>query len=243
MKLGYTVKIVYSGERGIEVYRYEKPIVLGQVANEEGKNSDGAGDKDHIKKVSLHQTRTKLMRLINSNRWDYFITLTYSQDYEIKETKKHLQNLFKNLRRSYGSVEYVFVHELTKKGRVHHHCLLQIDLGVIDDMRAYERFFHQRYWKYGWVKIEPIKSTKPIAGYLCKYLSKDLCIDTECNKYGRSRGLNDAVEVRMFDTEYLELLKNLDVEILFTKSYQIAYENKGEEISNNVTYFSAIKKE
>ena len=239
MKLGFNVKIVYSGEKNIEIYHYSKPIVLGRVTNETGKNKDGAGDKENIKRTSLHNTRTKLMRLINSNKWNYFITLTYAEDFEIKDTKKHLQNLFKQLRRSYGKVEYVYVHELTKRGRVHHHVLMQIDIGVIEDMRDYERFFHKRYWKYGWVKIKPITSDKPIAGYLCKYLTKDLCIDTDCNKYGRSRDLKEPVEVRMFNTEYLEALKDLNMEVQYTNSYQINYENT----NNTVTYISGVLKE
>ena len=76
MELGFNVKIVYSGEKMIEIYHYSKPIVIGRVTNKNGKNKDGAGDKENIKRTSLHNTRTKLMRLINSNTSNYSLTLT-----------------------------------------------------------------------------------------------------------------------------------------------------------------------
>lgn len=231
MELGYNYKFVYSNNV-VEIYHYSRPIILGKVTNSEGKNNGGTGDKENIKSTSIHRTRTKLARIINSNDWNYFLTLTYATD---NIDPKDIQLFFRKMKRMYGQLKYVYVKELTKRGRLHYHILLNIDLGHIEDFREFERWFGENVWKHGFVKLKPIDQNKSIAGYLTKYLTKDLNI--EGRVYNCSRGLNKPVEVCCFnEVNVWQLIANLNIEVNYVSSYNMKYEKQGEEVNNKVEY-------
>lgn len=111
-RLGYNIRLIYSGEKTIEVYHYNRAILLGRTMNVEGRNTNGTGDKTNIKKTSIHRTRTKLARLINANEWNYFLTLTFATD--LIDTDA-ISRMFRKMKRMYGEFKYIYVKELTKK--------------------------------------------------------------------------------------------------------------------------------
>ena len=55
-----------------------------------------------------------------------FCTLTFTQDIEETAANKCFSNFMDNLKTNFKLVDYVAVKELTKKGRPHYHCLLDI---------------------------------------------------------------------------------------------------------------------
>ena len=242
MELSYNLKIVET-LNSIEIYYYSKPIVLGITRNKDGKGNKT--DKKIVKKISLHRTKTTITRLINSNEWNYFLTLTYADDVSIEDSKIDLQNFIKKLRQMYYEFQYLYVLELTKRGRPHYHLLLNIDIGIIDDMKAYERFFAKVIWKHGFIKLKPIDSNDgSVGGYLVKYLNKDFDIDTKCRLWGHSRGLNNPVENLSFTTtDIYKLLEEMNIDIKYISSYTQEYNHKGNEIVNRIIYVNGGIKE
>lgn len=234
-RLGYNIRLIYSGEKTIEVYHYNRAILLGRTMNVEGRNTNGTGDKTNIKKTSIHRTRTKLARLINANEWNYFLTLTFATD--LIDTDA-ISRMFRKMKRMYGEFKYVYVKELTKKGRLHYHILLNIDLGTIEDIREYERWFSKNVWEQGFVKLKPVHEQSALSGYLCKYLTKDLDLDAiEGRLYNSSRNLNKSEEVCIFDTKNIwEILQEMNLDIKYITSYCMKYEHRGEDIENQVIY-------
>lgn len=97
-----------------------------------------------------------------------FGTATYAQDDQwrprhFSELMKHYQRWCK---RRGIKFRYVWVAELTKKGRVHYHWCFWLPLGITPPKPD-----KQGWWKHGWTQV---KWARKPAGYLIKYASKGI---------------------------------------------------------------------
>jgi hypothetical protein len=84
-----------------------------------------------------------------------------------------------------------------KGGSVHYHLLCNIETIIKRDRFEWERWFQNRYWKYGFVKIKDVNKVDNMGAYFCKYLSKDM-FDKRMfgkKKFFCSRNLNKPVEL------------------------------------------------
>jgi hypothetical protein len=94
------------------------------------------------------------------------VTLTYRDGDDWQP--RHVSDLLKNIRQWAGrrsvEVAYVWVGELTKRGRLHYHVLLWLPRGV-----TLPKPDKQGWWRHGSTRIEWAR--KPV-GYLVKYASK-----------------------------------------------------------------------
>jgi len=102
------------------------------------------------------------------------VTLTYRPDVEWspRQVSGYLKCVREWARRKGIFVHYVWVLELTKKGRPHYHVLFWLPKGV-----SMPKADKQGWWKHGMTKSEWARS--PV-GYLCKYTSKGLDYDSWC---------------------------------------------------------------
>lgn len=123
------------------------------------------------------------------------VTLTYREDdmWRPKHISAYLDNVRKWAKRGGVSavkrgrrkknlkkfapfnLRYVFVAELTKKGRVHYHVLFWLPRGVTMPMAD-----RQGWWKHGSTKSEWAR--KPV-GYIAKYASKGTQYDSSNNQF------------------------------------------------------------
>lgn len=115
------------------------------------KNADGVVDWDKLNeyvnmkessyqkaKSSIYRAKSTIYDLIQSNYWDYFVTITvnpnseYMKEVDIKnvyEVQRSLQKLIKNANRwSDTKMKYVFIPEYQENGNVHFH-------GVVSGIR------------------------------------------------------------------------------------------------------------
>lgn len=94
------------------------------------------------------------------------LTLTYREDdqWHAKHVSNLLQNIRKYLARRSKTAPYVWVAELTQRGRIHYHVLLWLPKGIILPMPD-----KQGWWPWGSTRIEWAKNA---VGYLAKYASK-----------------------------------------------------------------------
>lgn len=94
------------------------------------------------------------------------LTLTYRDEAEWQP--RHISDLLtlmrKYARRRGIEIPYVWVAELTKRGRLHYHVMLWLPRGV-----TIPKPDKQGWWRHGSTRIEWARS--PV-GYLCKYASK-----------------------------------------------------------------------
>ncbi|WP_283696388.1 rolling circle replication-associated protein [Clostridium perfringens] len=268
----YNLKIISSGNR-IELYKVNNYLIR---KNRKTNNANGRKGSDKLsvdekefnsnknRKSTLISTRNNIVRLIKANEdLKTFITLTFSEEINYKESKKLLNNFFNKLRRKNKNLKYLWVLEFgSKNNRLHYHVITNLELPKeINFARSRERksmehkqfenSFREKYWNYGFVDIRNLdqEGNTNIALYVSCYIVKDL-LDKQLEGYrvyGYSRKtLNKPITSKIYDDRSLEeLLKdfNKNYEFKYTNNYDIGYIDKN---NNNhkgtVTYFDLIKR-
>lgn len=269
----YNLKIIRSGSNRIELYKVSNYLIR---KNGKSNNKQGRRGKDELtkeekqintkknRKSTLISTRNNIIRLIKSNEdMNTFITLTFANEVDYKESKILLNNFFNKLRRKYNNLKYLWVLEFgTKNQRLHYHLLSNIELPKEIDFarnkekksnahKEFEKNFSGKYWQYGFVDIRnlDLEGNTNIALYVSCYIVKDL-LDKQLEGYriyGYSKKtLNKPTITTIFDNRTIEeLLKefNQQYELKYTNNYDIGYTDKN---NNNhkgtVTYLDLIKR-
>lgn len=168
----------------------------------------------HSRIVSLNRSVQKIYEIAFSNKWDYFITLTFdpkkvdSLDYDvvIKKTTQWLNNMSK--RRTDGNLKYLFIPEKHKSGAYHIHGLLAdcgtmefVDSGRVsignkcfkrtENNAHYPTIYNIGNWRYGFSTASEVQDSDRVCSYLTKYVTKDLVIDLKGRRrYFPSNNLN-----------------------------------------------------
>lgn len=182
---------------------YEKPETKVKTERNQGKESS-----------NISRARSTVWELVMCNEFSYFVTFTLNKDklnrYDLKGFNKKLSQFIRDYRKKEGTdVQYLLVPEEHLKGGWHMHGLMNgiaesdlIKLSVKDyipdelkdiirsgrtlyKMKSYEE-------KFGWVIVEKVRSKEAIAGYMTKYINKNIGVSvTEKNKkaYYCSQGL------------------------------------------------------
>lgn len=270
----YNLKIIKSGRR-VEIFRINNYLVrkssdidLGkellqdtiekirkELRAERKANKEPSDTKEKDRNRSLRDARNNIVRLLKSNDdMTTFITLTFSQEQDYKNSKKCLNNLFNKLRRDYNNLKYLWVLEYgDEKGRLHYHMLCNIPIKIklsksnerkSQSHKKLEQNFSKKYWKYGFVDIRELQqeSNTNIALYVSAYITKSMQ-DKNLDGYriyGYShKTLNKPIVTTDYTRESIEeILKDFkNYKINFTSSYSIGYiDHKGEHIGN-VNYY------
>ena len=221
----YNVKLIITGN-STEFYKYSKVIKGGSRKDSDTRKGRG-GDRN--RKSTLHKAKTKILRIVNSNTWTMMLTLTYADDVSVEQSKKDICRFIKQLRQVYPQFIYLYVLELTKRGRPHFHLLIDV-VADLSDIHSYEQYL-ATIWGHGFTDVQPITNSKGAGHYLSKYFTKEP-IDTSCKLYGYSRNCNKPIEIKCLDTrEPIEILKEMNKTVVYSSSYQIDY-NK-----NQVNYY------
>lgn len=147
---------------------------------------------------TLRDARNNCRRLAiaNFDTDSYFFTLTFKENInDIDYADNELKKFFKKLKYRYGDYTYLAVREFQKRGAIHYHILMNIDIGLdipewyrpkrkgkwLDEKS--KKFNHEfimpkeleigAIWKHGYVDIEACKHIDNIGAYLTKYMSKE----------------------------------------------------------------------
>ncbi len=197
-------------------------------------------DADRSAHVSAARTVNKIYSITRSNRWEWFVTLTFDpvkvDSYDYGVVSKKLHQWIDNLKRRYcPDLKYILVPELHKSGRYHFHGLFAVcdGLKMVDsghrvikryrDDKGRMRFkktdqiiYNVGRYNYGWSTATQVTDTKRVSSYISKYITKDLCAATVNKKrYWASRNLDQAQEeLYLFEQGHqydMELLVREDV--------------------------------
>ena len=222
----YNTKLIVSGN-SVELYKYSKVIKENIKNNNEGRRRAGGTNRNRT--GTLHKAKGKLLRIVNNNQWSMMLTLTYREDVSIEQSKKDICKFVKQLRQVYQQFKYLYVIELTKRGRPHFHMLVDI-IADFTDLHSYERYLAE-IWSHGFVDIQMITNSKGAGHYISKYFTKDP-IDTHYKLYGYSRNCIKPTEVKCLDTrDTIAILQELNCNVVYSNSYDI------EATKNHVDYF------
>ena len=94
------------------------------------------------------------------------VTLTYRDDvdWSPRQVSNYLKCVREWARRKAIFLHYVWVLELTKRGRPHYHVLFWLPRGI-----SMPKADKQGWWRHGMTNTVPARS--PV-GYLCKYIKR-----------------------------------------------------------------------
>lgn len=267
----YNLKLIKCGDR-VEIYKYN-----GYVVNTKGEEITGEvfkdkEDKEELKekgtqslkdrKATLNNARNNIIRLIKANPdMQTFITLTFREESNYKESKKLLNNFFTKLRRDYKGLKYIWVLEYgSLKNRLHYHVLTNIKIDIklssskekkSKEHKEFESNFRTKYWGYGFVDIRQLKEegNTNIALYVAAYITKDL-IDKKLEGYRvygySNKTLNKPITTTLYTKESLEELLEAykdTYKITYTNSYSIGYSKAEKDYKGIVLYMDLIKRE
>lgn len=191
--------------------------------------------KNHSLYVSMNRSRDMIYQYALSNNWDFFFTLTFdpvkvdSFDYDLCLSK--IRTWFNNLhKRQAPSLKYLCVPEQHKSGRWHFHALVS-NLGslILADSghKTYGNIIYNvPQFKWGFTTATAVKDTKKVSSYLCKYITKDLCVHTVGKRrYFASKNLNlPVVKYDLIPSHVHTLLQSeMALDALYVKQSQIPY--------------------
>ncbi len=193
------LKVIKSKDT-IEVYDYEKPVILNQphfktkldkpldelppelrAKIEKEKQSR----KAEYKKRSAINAINNIRRLVdcNFNSKSKFVTLTFADTNkidirDIKQTHGVFKRFIQRLKTYFPKLKYVAIPEFQDKkqrGAIHYHMISNL-LYTPNETLA-------KIWRYGFVNIKSIEHVSNIGAYLAKYLAKDI----DDNRFGSAK--------------------------------------------------------
>ena len=271
----YNLKFVLSGSDRIEIYKANNYSIITKGEGNSN-NEDGRAGKEDLEQeqkeensiraraTSLINARNNIIRLIKTNKdMTTFITLTFEEVTDYKESKKYLNNLFNKLRRKQKGLKYLWILEYgTKNNRLHYHILTNLEVPTniyfapsnkrkTLEHKRYENEFAKKFWKYGFVDIRKLnqEGNSNIALYVSCYITKDL-LNKQLEGY-RIYGYSNKtlakpiVRTMYEDISMEELIKDFenDFEITYTNSYEVGYtKSDGEDRKGIMTYIDLKSK-
>lgn len=192
---------------------------------------------------SLNRTKNMIYNYARGNRWEWFITLTFSKDkvdrYDYKECSTKLRKWLNNMRSKYApDLKYLIVPEQHKDGAWHFHGLLS-NTGNLKFNKALNKhtalplftksglqIFNFGNYKMGYSTATAITDTSKASSYITKYITKDLVVATKGHRrYYPSSNLNLPQKSFFFliDSEKCEFIKLNKNRITFNKDVKVKY--------------------
>lgn len=265
----YNFKIIKCGSR-IEIYKISNYVINESKKDEGYKIVEGLLSKDtdgkptgegkqtfKDRKATLNNARNNIIRLIKCNEdMQSFITLTFAEEQDYKESKKALNILFTKLRKDYKGLKYLWVLEYGElHNRLHYHLLCNIPINIklstskekkSMEHKLLENDFEKRCWKYGFVDIRQLQGegNTNIALYVATYITKSM-ENKELEGYrvyGYSKKTLDRpiVEKSIDKRDIEDILSSLmqhGYTLKFCNSYDIGYTKDGKSHIGKVNYF------
>lgn len=216
----YNIKIKDFGDLK-EIRTYKMPICKSVKASyRRRKNKPYTNIVLAVKKAreslqtSVSRTKQKIYDYAkaNSDEFVYFVTLTFDphkvDSYNYSLVTGKMTNWLRNIRKKIPSLIYVGVPEKHKSGRYHFHFLMNDISAILMDSGHKTKdgmsIYNLEAYKLGFSTATLIQDRERVSNYLCKYITKDLALQTKGKKrYWHSRSLN-------LPKEILDLIPGID---------------------------------
>lgn len=213
---------------------------------------DGTSTDEELElktKAYLKKVKTNIIDLAynNKNKFEYFITLTFSDkeigEYSHEKAIDLLKKWINNQKHQNKNMVYILVPEFHKSGRLHFHGLVgnvprwKLEKAINPHTNKLikinnTQIYNLTNYKLGYTTISKIKSHDKVTHYISKYATKELITLKSKKRYWYSRNLvKPKIEYGYLDTtlaDYFKLeninyndtfsTKNRDIEIL---TYQL----------------------
>lgn len=216
--MAFNVRVIdYPAGKQVRVYHKPVDIPFEKVLDDERAEMEYnpfTGEKEYIRelpdeiskkhsqRVSMARTVNRLYYLARSNKWDWFVTLTFAPDavdrFDYDACVKLLSKWLNNCKRKAPDMAYLVVPEQHKSGAWHFHGLFNNchELGFHDSGKKDKkknRIYNIGSYHFGFTTATRIKDMEKVSKYISKYITKDLCAVTFGRKrFWASRNLEEA---------------------------------------------------
>lgn len=161
---------------------------------------------------SVQRTKSLISDIVLANDFDLFCTFTLSTKkidrYNInlakQKIRKWLNHCNDSTRTNYSpNLKYLVIPELHHDGAIHFHVLLKNYLGQLkqtDKKTSYgSDIYNISNWRYGWSTCSKINSQNKqnilkVSSYIKKYITKDMILLGNKNRYFCSQNLNRPIK-------------------------------------------------
>lgn len=176
---------------------------------------------DNEEKLSnnISRAKSRVTELALCNQWDFFGTLTLSEDkqnrFDLQGYIKALGNWVGNYNRKFGvHLRYIIIPEFHKNGAVHAHALFG---GIAEHSLVKNEYGYLDlpYYKnrFGYISLSRVRDKRKVARYITKYITKGFCEREKGEHlFYASRGLAEAVVIH-------EGIATVCDELQFTNDY------------------------
>lgn len=189
---------------------FENDITFVRVIDEDKKSEFDV-------KRSVRRTVNMIYDYSRSNAWQWFLTLTLDPEkvnrFDYQACCKKLKNWIDNMRRSCPDMKYLIVPEQHKDGAWHFHALFADcdGLGFVDSGHRDSKgrtIWNVGKYRLGFSTATQITDLKKTASYICKYITKELCIATQGRKrYWVSHNLDTPIVIEDYSVIPFECRK------------------------------------
>ena len=204
-------------------------------------------DIEHSQRVSMNRTIQKIYEIARSNRWEYFITLTFDPQKHNSKNYDYITGIMhdwlKYLKKTYApDLIYLIVPELHADGQKYHFHGVLANCGNIPFLESghkigNEPIYNIGAYKFGWSTATKVKDTFRVSSYITKYITKDLCCVTMGKKrYWCSKNCNRPTvqNYHMTQEEISQILEDCQENIVFAKTAQLPF------IGQNIKYIEMV---
>lgn len=170
--------------------------------------------------ASVRKSFNRLKAVINCNYETpesvRFVTLTYAENMDDNgRIRDDMRYFFRNMRRRFGSFEYLYVKEKQARGAWHMHAVLFFAREAPYMPNTEDAHPVRDAWGHGWVNVQGFTGdVNNLGNYLCAYLTDDaaeskkgarLCnYESGIRLYNCSRGIKRPTVRQLTYREYLE---------------------------------------
>ena len=190
-------------------------------------------DKQELERQSLSRTKRNIFEICMCNNFEYFVTLTISPKFcirnDLEQVQLELKKLLKAYKRKNSSFGYILITEKHLDGENYHFHGMFKGVSPDDIYTNKQGFLSCSFFdKMGYNSFSKIKNYNKCCSYITKYISSECIRNSHNQVYISSRGLKkadkyeivDATNLRFsFQNEYckvqnfdLDNLKEIDIE-------------------------------
>jgi len=185
-----------SFDKKVEGYEQQKatPSSIKQAENSSQDNPSR----------SLRRTKTVISDYTKCNEFDLFVTFTFKEKRQDQQAcRRRMKKWLKNQRDIHGQFQYLIVPEFHKDNiSLHFHALIKNYKGKLTDSGKKinkRKAYNIKSYKLGFSTAVYIDNTEKVANYIKKYITKDMILLGNKNRYFCSKNLNRPIKTYNVD--------------------------------------------
>lgn len=213
-------------------------------------------DKEDNLTRSLRRTKRAVKDYVLCNQFELFATFTFAKErQDVERCRARMSNWLKNEQKRKGKFEYLIVAERHKDGALHFHALIKGYNGRVEQAKHPKTgepivqkgriVYALPSWTAGFTNVKRVDeqpdSHAKVANYVTKYITKDMPLFANRNRYWASFGLKLPLIVYNPPPWYMEEPAEWQKDFDFGTLYHFPYKSERDELGDVVSLMEGKK--